>query len=700
MPKQANIPLQLVKAAGVALTSRLLRIGPLKDGTTYIRMTSIDKDEVYDFAGGLCDDALGPQTFYAATGLQTTTIEATNDLSVDNAEIKTLSPIFPMPGITDELVITGQLDTVPYVLIEHGVFGGAGEHEIMASGVLGQCRIEQGLVVIPELRSWSELLNQTGIISQTSIDCRSKQFGSQPGDEREYCGFDLTGEWQDFTVSAVGDETVREFYTGDLAEADYPSEDGEGYFAPGLMKWFTGANAGSSLEVESFTGAADGDDAYISLRFTARKPIQVGDTGRIRRDCTRKWSGHNSCQTYFAADRGAHFRGEPLINIGDSTANSVPGAHPGGVETNNPLPSDGPAGAGGSGSAPSSRTRGTTVVTVSAFAAATSDATAEIQAAIDSLPGDGGTVIIPAADTPYMINTTRITGGGGLALVDYMWLQLADGATLQAKTNTQDRDYVLLIQNKTQVEVSGGTIIGDRDSFVPQSGTTSEHGHGIAVYGSDGVTIRDITLTKCVGDGISVGGHSGVGSTDVVIDNVTSSHNRRQGLSLVEVDGCLVTDSTFSDISGTSPECGIDIEPEAGQVCTNITIQNCHLTRNKKYGLNILQRAGAGTIDGVTVIECLVDYQESNGAVTSGGTNVEFDSCTITLNSATGLKCANTSNLSVHDNTFKDNYTRNGIDATETAGPIVGIDSPTTDPDLLITSSASGESIGSNTYYT
>jgi hypothetical protein len=182
-------------------------------------------------------------------------------------------------------------------------------------------------VAIPELRSWSQLFDQTGIISQTCIDCRTKHFGSQEGEEREWCGFDLAYEWVPFTVTDVGAESVREFYADGLLEGDYPAEAGEGYFAPGLVRWTDGDNAGASVEVESFIGGDSGSDGYVSLRFTTREPIQIGDAGEIRRECTRKASGHNSCRTYFVDQWGAHFNGEQNINIGDTPANSIPGVN-------------------------------------------------------------------------------------------------------------------------------------------------------------------------------------------------------------------------------------------------------------------------------------------------------------------------------------------------------------------------------------
>jgi hypothetical protein len=51
--------------------------------------------------------------------------------------------------------------------------------------------------------------------------------------------------------------------------------------------------------------------------------VQVGDVFRIRRDCTREWSGHNSCETF--ANR-EWFRGEPKIRPAEAMNALVPGA--------------------------------------------------------------------------------------------------------------------------------------------------------------------------------------------------------------------------------------------------------------------------------------------------------------------------------------------------------------------------------------
>jgi hypothetical protein len=54
--------------------------------------------------------------------------------------------------------------------------------------------------------------------------------------------------------------------------------------------------------------------------------MQVGDTYRVRRQCTKRWTGHNSCDTFWGADKALHFRGEPHIPIGQSDNLTTPGA--------------------------------------------------------------------------------------------------------------------------------------------------------------------------------------------------------------------------------------------------------------------------------------------------------------------------------------------------------------------------------------
>lgn len=315
MPSTIPIALQNHLDGNTLTTSFKMRVGPTPSGS-YFGLTSLDKDEVYD-------DGEMELTYYAATGIDLSTLEASNDISVDNGEAQSLVTLVPGMGITQAMVDRGDIDTVEFVVYETNFLTNVtAEHRIVGSGVLGRARVIQGLLVIPELRSWTQLLDQTGLISKTSIRCRSRRFGSQPGEEREWCGYDITNEWVDFVVTSVGTETVREFAIA--ADSSTPIDPAADFYTPGLVEWLTGDNEGRSREIESYAGEDSSGSADVSLRFTTPNPVQIGDTGRIRRDCTRNWEGHNSCETY--ANR-PNYKGEPNIPIGDTAANSIPGVN-------------------------------------------------------------------------------------------------------------------------------------------------------------------------------------------------------------------------------------------------------------------------------------------------------------------------------------------------------------------------------------
>ena len=112
------------------------------------------------------------------------------------------------------------------------------------------------------------------------------------------------------------------------------------------------------------------------------------------------------------------------------------------------------------------------------------------------LPEDGGTVAVPAGS--YVIDPTR-----RVVLRSRMHLDLAPDARLLAKPNAAERAYVLEGARVSDVEISGGRIQGDRDGHLGDSG---EWGHGVALYGARRVTVRDIQVSGCWGDGIAIGG--------------------------------------------------------------------------------------------------------------------------------------------------------------------------------------------------
>ncbi|QGW65506.1 hypothetical protein GOY17_11620 [Lysobacter soli] len=312
---------------------------------------------------------------------------------------------------------------------------------------------------------------------------------------------------------------------------------------------------------------------------------------------------------------------------------------------------------------PTARARGSASVSVRNYGArgnGTNDDTKAFQAAINALPSSGGTVTVPAGD--YVIDPTV-----NVRLRSKMHLKLADGARLLAKRNSAERAYVLMVYKVSDVEISGGQIIGDRDNHL---GTAGEWGHGIMVRGASRVTVRDIHISKCFGDGISIGGAMVTGaptipSNDVIVTNVVCTNNRRQGLTIGCSTNVKVYDSEFSYSNGVAPQCGIDIEPDSSDSRTTDTvhIENCLIRRNKGNGILSYKR-----VKGVTIKNCTLEYNGGYGLLTVGANTGYVAQNRFRHNYLYGaMFSAATKGYQTSGNVFKNNHTRmHGVNTSST----------------------------------
>jgi hypothetical protein len=211
------------------------------------------------------------------------------------------------------------------------------------------------------------------------------------------------------------------------------------------------------------------------------------------------------------------------------------------------------------------------------------DDTEAIQAAIDEVGGTGGTVLVPGGT--YMVDAVKKKRR--LAFKSDMTLKLAKDAILKAIPNDSRKYSVLTISDVSNVTVVGGTLEGDR---AEHRGKVGEAGMGIRIdNGAKRVTISGVTSRKMWGDGFYV-----EGAKDIKFCGVTADNNRRQGLSIVEANGVLVTDSLFTNTRGTRPSAGIDLEPDhAEQRIVNVRIQNSKFIDNAGPGIEIAGKRGA-----------------------------------------------------------------------------------------------------------
>ena len=179
---------------------------------------------------------------------------------------------------------------------------------------------------------------------------------------------------------------------------------------------------------------------------------------------------------------------------------------------------------------------------------------------------------------------------------------LAINGNLKLKHNSL-RGYDLVRVTGTNITLTGdGSIIGDLSTHIDKGG---EWGMGIYLKDATDVFISGITIKECWGDCIYIGGNS----QNIIVDGCFLAYGRRQGVSITLGSNILLKDLTITNVGGTSPEYGIDIEPNANGIVEDVFISNVFI-ENCKGG--ILVYGGAkGAHVGKVVIEDSKIYNSS-----------------------------------------------------------------------------------------
>jgi polygalacturonase len=288
-------------------------------------------------------------------------------------------------------------------------------------------------------------------------------------------------------------------------------------------------------------------------------------------------------------------------------------------------------------------TVGSTVINVKNMGAmgnGVNDDTAAFQAAIDALPSSGGTISVP--NGTYMIN-----GLVGITMRSNTRLSMQGSASLNEIPNSAERSWVLKIWNVNNVEVEGGHIVGDR---VGHQGTAGQWGYGVNISGASTVYVHDIIVSNCFGDGMLVGatgnGSSAVLSTNVTLNRVQSTNNRRQGLTIAPTTDLYVVNSSFTSSNGLAPQAGIDIEPQTQGTVQHVRIEDSVLSNNVGNGLEM----HANTTD-VTLIGSTAQNNQGYGVFDYGADNSTITNNNLIQNYLFGIDMAgNTNDVDIANN--------------------------------------------------
>jgi len=128
--------------------------------------------------------------------------------------------------------------------------------------------------------------------------------------------------------------------------------------------------------------------------------------------------------------------------------------------------------------------------------------------------------------------------------------------------------------------------MGDRLKHIDTSG---EGGVGIGIRGASNITLHTPNVRECWGDIIYVGQLNNIiNCKNIVIKNAYLKRNRRDGISIISVDGLILENCYAGYTDGTAPFCGINFEANNPScVMKNINVTNAKTENNLGNGIQI-----------------------------------------------------------------------------------------------------------------
>ena len=208
-----------------------------------------------------------------------------------------------------------------------------------------------------------------------------------------------------------------------------------------------------------------------------------------------------------------------------------------------------------------------------------------------------------------------------------------NGATLKNAINSTSGRLIRVI-SASDVIISNGTIDGDKAGFGP----ATEQRHNILLSNASNVTLRDVVSKNGKGDGIYVGDDLAGLSSNIVLDRVTCDGNHRQGMSISACDGLTAVACKFLSTTGTSPQSGVDIEPNVDDaIIRNMKFIGCEFSGNANAGLVVSTRA-TPTADqhGGEYVGCSFD-QNVVGILLNNGSHITVTGGQVRSNTGKGI---------------------------------------------------------------
>ena len=193
--------------------------------------------------------------------------------------------------------------------------------------------------------------------------------------------------------------------------------------------------------------------------------------------------------------------------------------------------------------------------------------------------GDGNTDDTDAINNALLSGKYVLFKSGAVYLIDTLVHvkpqsdQIVDlnFCTLKAIPNAADSYRIIKVADAENVTIKNGTLLGDRDDHLALTG---ESGNGVEIKDSNNITLDNLTIKNCWGDGVYIGSDHGQFSDKVTVTNCHIDRARRNGISVVYASNFAITNNLITNTDGTAPRAGIDIEPDADKFVVGGVVEN------------------------------------------------------------------------------------------------------------------------------
>jgi hypothetical protein len=214
-----------------------------------------------------------------------------------------------------------------------------------------------------------------------------------------------------------------------------------------------------------------------------------------------------------------------------------------------------------------------------------SDSTSALQSAIRSKARE---IIVPNMGKPWIVEPIILESDKKVVFEKGVVIEAKPGAFLGKGS------ALFTAVNKKNITLEGhnAEFLMHKEDYIKPPYEKSEWRHCILIQGCKNIRIYGLSLIKSGGDGIYIG--RGIGkdsmpnSDDIYIKDVTCDQNYRQGISISSASRLTIEDCTFRGTEGTSPQAGIDFEPNSPDDLLAICkVRNCAISYNSGCGIQI-----------------------------------------------------------------------------------------------------------------